>query len=914
MALQRKHGRKHKARVVPERESPRENLPPNLGSPTSAGEATTPNGGSNVFSTPVNFAGPTFSDTVGYTPPDSDGAVGPSDYLVAVNGRIRSYSKTGAIGALNADTDVFFSSVRGSDSTSDPRVIYDPLSDRWFVTMINVTQPAGNRILIAESNGPTITASTVWTYFQFQGDMVGPSPNADTGCFFDYDTAGVDKNALYIGTNNFCPTFFRNTTLFVVRKSDLLTGVLTVTPFRNLIDVSGNGPFTPTVANNWDPSATNGYLVGVDNAFFGKADMYRISNPGGTPTLSALMPITLAATQYPLAVKSQSTTTSFDALDDRMAEAWVIGGKLYTQHNVGVNASGVSSGVNRTAERWYEIQNINATPTVLNFGTIFDPAALAANAAWYWMGSMTVNFQGHALLGMSSAGPPYYANAAYATKPAGASGFDAPTNYTSTTSTLNYTWDGNPHRWGDYSMTNVDPCNRQDMWTIQEYVASTNNWGTRVLKVQAPPPATPATTSPSSVGTGLASVNVNLVGTSTDNSGFFDTGAGACRIQAAVSRGVTVNSVTYVDPTHVTLNLNTTAATAGSADITITNPNGLSKTGTGVLTLTSGGAGISLAPTSLDFGNVGVGFTTAGQTVTATNTGGSNLVVTSIGRGGANPLDFIVASQNCTAAPIPAGGTCSVTVKGKPTATGARAGRILFNDNAPASPQYASLTMTGTPAPAVGLSPTSLAFGDVKVGFSSAGQAVTITNTGSANLHISGFGRSGTNPLDFSVVSQNCTGAAIIVGGTCSVTVKAKPLVTGPRSGRLLVMDDAGNSPQVVPLTVNGTPAPVVSLSPSLVDFGSVPVSTTSSQMSITITNVGTADLTVTGFGRGGANPLDFALATQDCTGHTIAPGAFCTAKVTARPTTTGLRTGNLIITDNAGDSPQAEKLKVTGT
>src|SRR4029079_993679 len=57
-------------------------------------------------------------------------------------------------------------------------------------------------------------------------------------------------------------------------------------------------------------------------------------------------------------------------------------------------------------------------------------------------------------------------------------------------------------------------------------------------------------------------------------------------ISASVSGGVTVNSVTYTDPTHVTLDLNTTAAAAGTKDVTLTNPDGQFATGVGILTVT----------------------------------------------------------------------------------------------------------------------------------------------------------------------------------------------------------------------------------------------------------------------------------------------------------------------------------------
>lgn len=61
-------------------------------------------------------------------------------------------------------------------------------------------------------------------------------------------------------------------------------------------------------------------------------------------------------------------------------------------------------------------------------------------------------------------------------------------------------------------------------------------------------------------------------------------------------------------------------------------------------------------------------------------------------------------------------------------------------DNAPSSPQTASLTGTGT---VVKLSPTSLNFGSVKVGQNSAPQPVTLSNVGSPSLSITNIGITG---------------------------------------------------------------------------------------------------------------------------------------------------------------------------
>src|SRR6185503_5372918 len=95
----------------------------------------------------VNFTGATLADTLAF-PPDSMGAVGPAQFIVAVNGRIRTFTKTGvADGVLDIDPDVFFASVMTppvtNNFTSDPRIRYDRLSQRWFIIIIDVPGKAG---------------------------------------------------------------------------------------------------------------------------------------------------------------------------------------------------------------------------------------------------------------------------------------------------------------------------------------------------------------------------------------------------------------------------------------------------------------------------------------------------------------------------------------------------------------------------------------------------------------------------------------------------------------------------------------------------------------------------------------------------------------------------------------------------
>jgi hypothetical protein len=535
----------------------------------------------------------------GFVPPDSMGAVGPSQVLVFVNGRIKVFDKDSSPGGLNATDSAFWAPVRNGTEPTDPGVEYDRLSQRWIVSAID-TEDTNNRVMLAVSDGPTITSASDFTFFYF--NEASPSPPAPAR-FVDYPQLGVDANAIYIGVNEFTSSSgtFSGTSAYVIRKSSVLgAGPIVVTAFRGLTNGVGPGPDSPQPATNMDPSANAGYIVGPDNQFFSRLDVRRISDPGGTPSISSNLVITAPTTSAPLAVPAMGTSGGLDALDDRLFEA-MIGqapdgsDSLWTAQNIAVNSGGSAPG-NRDAARWYQLGTLDTTPSLVQSGTLFDTAV--SNPRFFWMPSIAMNGQGHASLNASTAGVGRHAEIASSGRLAGDPvGTTEPFDITQTSTHAYDLGSDSPRRWGDYSQTVVDPSDNMTFWTFQEYANANNSWGVRVIQLQAPPPATPSAASPSNVPLGQCSVAVDVDGTSTDGSGFFDAGPDPggpgypSHIQASVTGDVAVNGVTYVDPTHITLDLDTRSATSGPQDVTVTNPDGQSETGTGLITVDTPASG-----------------------------------------------------------------------------------------------------------------------------------------------------------------------------------------------------------------------------------------------------------------------------------------------------------------------------------
>ncbi len=527
----------------------------------------------------------------GFIPPDTTGAVGDSNILVPLNGRIKVFNKSGTQ-QYTADLSDFFSSVLPATSGNfafDPRAEYDPLTDRWFVVALELNGSGGganNDIMVAVSNGSDIAAGeSAFTFRAFDPPTIIPA-NANT--FTDYPTVGVDANSLLIGTNDFGPAANDDSnSLYVIDKSDLIAGTLTVTGQRVGTESPITGMFTPNPADNDDPTATESYVIGVDNQFFSTLNFRRVTYPGGVPTIGPEIQITVPTTTFTTQVPALGSTTPVDTTNDRLFEVMInrdpVSGqpRLWTAHNFEVNASGVAStSGNRVGSRWYEFGNLAGTPTLIQSGTLFDPAA--SNPDSFFFPAIAANGQGHALLGSSVAGPARFIGVAlaqrFAGEPAGTLG---PVNVAQPGAGSYTRNDGiGRNRWGDYSQVSIDPTDNLTWWAFQEYVSATNQWAVRVIEVPAPPPATPVSATVATPGSG--STDVVVTGASTNGSAFSDPGPGsgiANRLTASVSGGVVVNSFTVNSPTQLTLNLNTTAAPIGIKNLTITNPDGQSVAG-----------------------------------------------------------------------------------------------------------------------------------------------------------------------------------------------------------------------------------------------------------------------------------------------------------------------------------------------
>ena len=328
----------------------------------------------------------------------------------------------------------------------------------------------------------------------------------------------------------------------------------------------------------------------------------------------------------------------------------------------------------------------------------------------------------------------------------------------------------------------------------------------------------------------------------------------------------------------------------------------------------------TLTPANLVFGSSTVGIAAPTQSLTLSSTGDQALSVNAISITGLNAGDFSEI-DNCNApAVLKTTNSCLITVNFTPTASGSHLAQFTVTDNAPGSPQSVALTGTGLgappPVPAITFTPGTLNFSALSPGSTSLPLSVTLTNSGNAALNISSISLGGSNPADFGAPSSNCTAAPIAPGASCIATETFTPLAVGFRQAALIFADNAAGSPQsitVIGTEVNTVSGPALTFLPATVNFPSLSQGSTGSVQSITVTNSGTAPVTITAIILGGSNPADFSAPASTCIGLPLLPNASCTVHETFTPSAVGTRQAALTFTDNASGSPQSVALTGIG-
>jgi hypothetical protein len=292
---------------------------------------------------------------------------------------------------------------------------------------------------------------------------------------------------------------------------------------------------------------------------------------------------------------------------------------------------------------------------------------------------------------------------------------------------------------------------------------------------------------------------------------------------------------------------------------------------------------VSLAPGSVDFGQVAVASTSSALPVTVENAGGVTVSITNVGV----TAPFAIATNACGSS-LSANSDCALTVVFKPTQAGGANGTLTLVDAA--GTQTVALSGIGAAVATDGLSPSSLTFPATATGQLSPAQNVVLTNGGDLPL----------NSIAASVsagyqVTDNC-GGSLAGHASCAVSVIFAPTQVGGQSGTLRVSD--ASKTQTVPLSGTGLQPPLLGASPTQISFAAQPVGSASAPSTLSISNTGGAAMANVGFQITGPGAGSFSIASTSC-GSILLAGSGCSAQVIFAPTAAGTGLATLIVSSS---------------
>lgn len=464
--------------------------------------------GSTAMPSPnVNFKGLGLNDNCGGTvvvhcgdgwPPDTNGDVGPNNYIETVNTSIGIYSKSGS--RLFASTfNRFWSAVHSGTpcngaNSGDPVVVYDRMANRWLISDFAFTSSAGpfyECIAVSKSGDPVHGG---WWFYAIQ---------TGTSLFNDYPKFGVWPAAYYMTANLFDGISPAGARVWAFDRSKMINGQA-IAPIH--FDLSAASSYVGLLPGNLrgaaPPSGSPAYFAAIDspstntihvwkfhvdfatpaNSWFGQSSIN--SNPVNIPVAAFTEPCDAAANQACIPEKGVASGSFVDSLGDRlMAQLQYrnIGGteSLWATHTVADSAN-----VNtQTGVRWYQLDVTGGTiATTPVQQSTFKPN----DGIFRWMPSLAVDLFGNMAVGYSASSTIIFPQIRYAGRlssdPLGNLG-QAEVTLIAGTGSQNVSND----RWGDYTAMTIDPTDDCTFWYTNEYYSATGfNWQTRIGSFRFP--------------------------------------------------------------------------------------------------------------------------------------------------------------------------------------------------------------------------------------------------------------------------------------------------------------------------------------------------------------------------------------------------------------------------------------------
>ncbi|MBC8120760.1 MAG: hypothetical protein H7Y22_02850 [Gemmatimonadaceae bacterium] len=408
----------------------------------------------------------------GLEPPDPHMAVGPSDVLLATNAGLRVYNKNGTAITGLVDPSSFFGVPTAFEIQSDPKVLYDAQSGRFFGVWIAFDQQANTGALFV---AVSTTSSAAGSFVRYQINEPGNLP--------DYPGLGICGDKLILTANDFRFSGFRfvfnGAVAFAIRKSQLTAG--TTASFNRFANVqlSGGAGQAFTIQPAHSLSVTNTcHMVALRQST--SIQLYRITGlpPSATLTTGTAPALATAVSTPPDAIQSGSSTL-VNTNDSRLLDATyrsVNGGSIWTASTTGCQFAGVSGTF--SCINVVELSGVNGSAPTRRQQIVFG----GANSFSYFPALRTDSGNNMTVVFSRSSGSNFPSlrytthlnSAALNTLESSALLVAGSAPYTAT-------------RWGDYQGAALDPSDNRSIWIYGEYKRTGSNlWYTRWGQTRVP--------------------------------------------------------------------------------------------------------------------------------------------------------------------------------------------------------------------------------------------------------------------------------------------------------------------------------------------------------------------------------------------------------------------------------------------
>lgn len=295
-------------------------------------------------------------------------------------------------------------------------------------------------------------------------------------------------------------------------------------------------------------------------------------------------------------------------------------------------------------------------------------------------------------------------------------------------------------------------------------------------------------------------------------------------------------------------------------------------------------------PSLVDFGDVPVGTTSLPIGVDIVNTGANAITLSADMLGATGEFTAKLLGGTTLPVTLNMGDKIRAEFTVRPTATGKRQTTYTLSTSTPGASGIAIPLSTNGLGPVIKVTPQQIAFGGMPSGAMPRSVTMTVTNTGGGLLNLRAPVTL-SDSTNFQLINPPTTPLSLSAGASVNFDVKFTPMTETRYTANMIIpYNDGSDKNLTVPIT-GSFGKPKISVPGSIV-MSPVRVMQTGPEQSLTITNSGLADLTISAVSFTGKDPGDFLALTMPTMGMPIVipAGGSGELKVQCNPTVQGIR------------------------